>query len=384
MSWEKVKLGEISFCIQPGPFGSQLHNSDYAHEGTPIIMPKDMVDGHIRHTGLIRVPEEHVARLQRHQVCAGNLMVARKGDVRKCVYITENENGWLTGSDCLKVALNENVCFPKYIYYQLRSPYIGRWLEQISIGATMPSINTGLLSGIEMYLPSLEIQRRIADILSAYDDLIENNRKQIKLLEEAAQRLYKEWFVHLRFPGHEHTKIVDGVPEGWDKTSIKSVASILTGKKDANFGTANGEYPFFTCAQEPIKAPSYSFDTNAVILAGNGDFNVKLYRGKFEAYQRTYVLTPNDEKNLFLLFYVVENSIKKLAQGASGSTIKFLTKGMIEGISMLFPSAKLLSDFNSACEEAQTQIEVLQKKAKLLCYARDRLLPKLMSGEVEV
>ena len=112
--------------------------------------------------------------------------------------------------------------------------------------------------------------------------------------------------------------------------------------------------------------------------------DVKLYRGKFEAYQRTYVLTPNDEKNLFLLFYVVENSIKKLAQGASGSTIKFLTKGMIEGISMLFPSAKLLSDFNSACEEAQTQIEVLQKKAKLLCYARERLLPKLMSGEVEV
>lgn len=227
MSWEKVKLGEISFCIQPGPFGSQLHNSDYADEGTPIIMPKDMVDGHIRHTGLIRVPEEHVARLQRHQVCAGNLMVARKGDVRKCVYITENENGWLTGSDCLKVALNENVCFPKYIYYQLRSPYIGRWLEQISIGATMPSINTGLLSGIEMYLPSLETQRRIADILSAYDDLIENNRKQIKLLEEAAQRLYKEWFVDLHFPGHEHTKIMDGVPEGWEKSTVSNISSIL-------------------------------------------------------------------------------------------------------------------------------------------------------------
>ena len=130
MSWEKVKLGEISLCIQPGPFGSQLHNSDYADEGTPIVMPKDMVDGHIRHTGLIRVPEEHETRLQRHQVYEGNLMVARKGDVRKCVYITQNENGWLTGSDCLKVALNESCCFPKYIYYQLRSPYIGKWLEQ--------------------------------------------------------------------------------------------------------------------------------------------------------------------------------------------------------------------------------------------------------------
>src|SRR5699024_1503663 len=114
------------------------------------------------------------------------------------------------------VALNESCCFPKYIYYQLRSPYIGKWLEQISIGATMPSINTGLLSSIEIYLPPLDTQRRISDILSTYDDLIENNRKQIKLLEEAAQRLYKEWFVDLRFPGHEHTKIVDSVPEGWE------------------------------------------------------------------------------------------------------------------------------------------------------------------------
>ena len=223
MSWKKVKLGDISFCIQPEPFGSQLHNSDYADEGTPIVMPKDMVDGHIQHTGLIRVPEEHLARLRRHQVYEGNLMVARKGDVRKCVYITENENGWLTGSDCLKVALNESLCFPKYIYYQLRSPYIGKWLEQISIGATMPSINTGLLSNIEIYLPPLNTQRRIAEILSAYDDLIENNRKQIKLLEEAAQRLYKEWFVDLRFPGHEHTKIVDGVPEGWKPCILDDV-----------------------------------------------------------------------------------------------------------------------------------------------------------------
>lgn len=264
MSWEKVKLGEISFCIQPGPFGSQLHNSDYADEGTPIIMPKDMVDGHIRHTGLIRVPEEHVARLQRHQVCAGNLMVARKGDVRKCVYITENENGWLTGSDCLKVALNENVCFPKYIYYQLRSPYIGRWLEQISIGATMPSINTGLLSGIEMYLPSLEIQRRIADILSAYDDLIENNRKQIKLLEEAAQRLYKEWFVDLRFPGHEHTKIVDGVPEGW---SMGILDDIVKETGESTKKENKQEYAYYLpidCL--PQKSIGY-IDTNDIKLA---------------------------------------------------------------------------------------------------------------------
>lgn len=239
MSWEKVKFGEITHCIQPGPFGSQLHSSDYSDEGIPIIMPKDMVDGNIAHKWLTYVPEKHLQRLKRHQVFDGDLMVARKGDVRKCVYITENENGWLTGSDCLKVSLDKSKCYPKFIYYQLRSPYMGRWLEQISIGATMPSLNTGLLSGIELILPPLIAQKKIADILSDYDKLIKNNQKQIKLLEEVAQRLYKEWFVDLRFPGYEDVKIVDGAPEGWRKQKISDFGEIITGKTPS---TAKAQY----------------------------------------------------------------------------------------------------------------------------------------------
>ena len=384
MKWEKVKLGDIATCIQPGPFGSQLHNSDYSKEGTPIIMPKDIVGGAIVHSGLLKVSEEHVKRLSRHQVYEGNLMVARKGDVRKCAYITENENGWMTGSDCLKVVLDESKCYPKFIYYQLRSEHIGRWLEKISIGATMPSLNTGLLSGIEMVLPPIEIQKHIAGILSVYDDLIENNQKQIKLLEEAAQRLYKEWFVDLRFPGHENTKIVDGVPEEWRKFPLEEIAPVVTGKKDANYGDKGGNYPFFTCSQETITAPGYSFDTSAVILAGNGDFNVKLYRGKFEAYQRTYVLAPFDHSNLFNLYFTVQDNMEALAKGASGSTIKFLTKGMLQKILVLTADKKILDKFNDYEENIQQKVEALKKQVEDLTEIRNRLLPKLMSGEVEV
>ena len=384
MAWEKVKLGDVSTCIQPGPFGSQLHNSDYSESGTPIIMPKDMIDGKISHSNLVFVGEEHTKRLCRHQVHSGNLMVARKGDVRKCVFITENEEGWMTGSDCLKVALKEDVCHSKFIYYQLRSPFIGRWLGKISIGATMPSINTGLLSGIELMLPPLKTQKRIADILSAYDDLIENNQKQIKLLEEAAQRLYKQWFIDLKFPGHETTKIVDGLPEGWKKESLGNLVPILTGKRDANYGTENGTYPFFTCSQEPIKAPSYSFDTYAVILAGNGDFNVKLYRGKFEAYQRTYVLAPKDKEYLYLVYNSVQGKMRDLFQGASGSTIKFLTKGMIESIPIIVPSNLILKKFNELQDSIQKKIETLKMSISFSIESRDRLLPKLMNNEIEV
>lgn len=403
MSWEKVKLGEISFCIQPGPFGSQLHNSDYAHEGTPIIMPKDMVDGHIRHTGLIRVPEEHVARLQRHQVCAGNLMVARKGDVRKCVYITENENGWLTGSDCLKVALNENVCFPKYIYYQLRSPYIGRWLEQISIGATMPSINTGLLSGIEMYLPSLEIQRRIADILSAYDDLIENNRKQIKLLEEAAQRLYKEWFVDLRFPGHEHTKIMDGVPEGWEKSTVSNISSILRRGISPKY---NDQAELMVINQKCIRQTVVTFDEarrqeklfpeemnlqdSDTVICSTGAGTLGRVGQIFGNYPQTTFdshVTLVRAKSGFgkqYLFHFLKCCQSYLMGMGKGSTNQLeLSRRTIQDLEILIPLEEIGQMFESLVQSIHDKISAVNAEIDRLQSARDRLLPKLMSGEVE-
>ena len=404
MSWEKVKLGEISFCIQPGPFGSQLHNSDYADEGTPIIMPKDMVDGHIRHTGLIRVPEEHVARLQRHQVCAGNLMVARKGDVRKCVYITENENGWLTGSDCLKVALNENVCFPKYIYYQLRSPYIGRWLEQISIGATMPSINTGLLSGIEMYLPSLEIQRRIADILSAYDDLIENNRKQIKLLEEAAQRLYKEWFVDLRFPGHEHTKIVDGVPDGWEKSTVSNISSILRRGISPKY---NDQAELMVINQKCIRQTVVTFDEarrqeklfpeemnlqdSDTVICSTGAGTLGRVGQIFGNYPQTTFdshVTLVRAKSGFgkqYLFHFLKYCQSYLMGMGKGSTNQLeLSRRTIQDLEILIPLEEIGQMFESLVQSIHDKISAVNAEIDRLQSARDRLLPKLMSGEVEV
>ena len=405
MSWEKVKLGEISFCIQPGPFGSQLHNSDYADEGTPIIMPKDMVDGHIRHTGLIRVPEEHVARLQRHQVCAGNLMVARKGDVRKCVYITENENGWLTGSDCLKVALNENVCFPKYIYYQLRSPYIGRWLEQISIGATMPSINTGLLSGIEMYLPSLEIQRRIADILSAYDDLIENNRKQIKLLEEAAQRLYKEWFVDLRFPGHEHTKIVDGVPEGWEECSLDDVIEFdpkvqLTKDRVKQFIpmsalSTSSMVLDLNEISETMSNSGSKFQNGDTLLAritpclenGKTAFVHGIQSSEGAIGSTEYIVMRSKCLNPYMVYlHARTDGFRQSAiNSMSGSDGRQRVKAdKLKALSYLLPPATLVNQFGQFVAPIFELIFNLNKQIYSAVQARDRLLPKLMSGEVEV
>ena len=403
MAWEKVKLGDIATCIQPGPFGSQLHNSDYSESGTPIIMPKDMIDGKISHSNLIFVGEEHTKRLCRHQVHAGNLMVARKGDVRKCVFITENEDGWMTGSDCLKVALKENYCYPRFIYYQLRSPFIGRWLEKISIGATMPSINTGLLSSIELVLPSLKEQKRIADILSAYDNLIENNQKQIKLLEEAAQRLYKQWFIDLRYPGHETTKIVDGLPEGWHYKPVNSIVSLLSGYafKSDSF-SENGRYKIVTIKNVqdgvfdgenvslvddiPPKMPTHCVLNNGDVLlslTGNVGRVCMVVGENYLLNQRVAKLKSDYPSFTYCIFRSKDmyDEMNNLANGAAQQNLSPIRTGQIK---IAVPPSDILELFENEVNPIIAKILLLNKQNKSLSQSRDRLLPKLMNGELEV
>lgn len=396
MKWEKVKLGDIATCIQPGPFGSQLHNSDYSKEGTPIIMPKDIVGGAIVHSGLLKVSEEHVKRLSRHQVYEGNLMVARKGDVRKCAYITANENGWMTGSDCLKVVLDESKCYPKFIYYQLRSEHIGRWLEKVSIGATMPSLNTGLLGGIEMVLPPIEIQKQIAGILSVYDDLIENNQKQIKLLEEAGQRLYKEWFVDLRFPGHENTKIVDGVPEGWNEKTLSQVADVIMGqspksefynseKKGLPFHQGVGSYGV-RFVMDDIYSTSYTriAEPNSILFSVRAPVGrLNITKNKVVIGRGLAAINQADGCQSYL-YYLLKNRFFKDNIVGNGSIFASVSKDELLNQKFLIPERNLMMQFEKIVSQMDKQIENLDSKNKKLIEARDRLLPKLMSGEVEV
>ena len=387
MSWTKATLGEIAECIQPGPFGSQLHSSDYSDYGVPIIMPKDMIEGKISHTNMCYVPEEHQRRLARHQVFAGDLLVARKGDVRKCVYITENENGCLTGSDCLKVSLNKEKCHSKYIYYQLRSAYIGRWLEKISIGATMPSLNSGLLGSIELNIPPIEVQKEIADILSVYDDLIENNQKQIKLLEEAAQRLYKEWFVDLRFPGHENVKIVDGMPEGWKKVAIDDFFSIKYGK---NLPTSKissaGKYPVYGANGIIGYYTEKNIDEYVVLITsrGNGSGDVlRTYDKEAFVTNNSFIVKSLKEHIRFAYTYqLMKNTDFKTI--CTGSAQPQLTNNSISTLDILLPTKKVIEDFDSVIEMFYRKLEVLNYQIRSATEARDRLLPKLISGEIEL
>ena len=378
MSWEKVKLGDVTdSCL-----GKMLDQAKNRGDYQPYLANVNVRWGSFDLDNLSEMrfldSEE-----ERYGLKYGDLIICEGGEPGRCAIWKEQVPNMKIQKALHRVRVHDCLDY-RYLYYWFLLAGYQKALDQYFTGATIKHMPGDKLKSIIIDMPPLKTQHRIASILSAYDDLIENNQKQIKLLEEAAQRLYKEWFVDLRFPNYENTPVVDGVPEGWNKISLAEIAPILTGKKDANFGTDDGQYPFFTCAQEPIKAPSYSFDCNAVILAGNGDFNVKLYRGKFEAYQRTYIFSPNDSEHLYLLFHSVRENMRQLFQGASGSTIKFLTKRMLEDIMVFVPNDEILVKYNRSCEAYQCKIECLKSQIIIAQEARDRLLPKLMSGELEV
>ncbi|MEG0665895.1 restriction endonuclease subunit S [Gordonibacter sp.] len=355
-------------------------------DGFPLIRTPNIEWGYFNLEGVHRVSRDTYNKRNIRAVPQNDdLILAREAPAGN-VAIIQNGDKVCLGQRTVLIRPDHKEVDPMWLNYYLNAPEQRHALLKNANGATVSHVNMPIIRNLPVKLPDRKTQERIAGILSAYDKLIENNRKQIKLLEEAAQRLYKEWFIDLKFPGHESTPIdpTTNLPEGWHTKELGNLVPIRTGKRDANFGSENGRFLFFTCAQKPIRADSYSFDGDAIILSGNGDFSVCLYRGKFEAYQRTYVLIPPNKTNLFVSFAAISCAMSQLANGANGSTIKYLTKRMIEEIPVICPQDGILEQFNSVIEAIQSKIEVLECELKNSQEARNRLLPKLMSGEIEV
>ena len=254
----------------------------------------------------------------------------------------------------------------KWLYYRLKSLH----LDKLNEDSAVPGLNRETAYAQEFPLPSLEEQRRIAGILGAIDDKIENNRRINTNLELQAQALYKQWFV-------------DNSCDDWKTKKLSEFFNVVTGKKDANFSTKDGAYPFFTCSQDVLKAPDYSFEGAAILLAGNGDFNVKRYIGKFEAYQRTYVLIPFDRKYHSFLYLTMKHYLQEITGGSRGSVIKFITKGNIADFEVALPQINI-DDKLAVLDSLYQTIDGNMTENENLATLRDTLLPKLMNGEIKL
>lgn len=287
----------------------------------------------------------------------------------------------------------------KFIYYLLTQKHVTDYLHTIGENSvsSYPSINPDDIENLKFTVPDLKTQQSIAAVLSALDKKIALNKQINARLEEMAKTLYDYWFVQFDFPdaNSKPYKSSGGemvfdetlkreIPKGWKPFKLSELVTLSTGKEDANFATEQGIYPFFTCSEKILKCDVYSFDTQAILLAGNGTFSVKRFTGRFNAYQRTYVLEPKS-KNLYpIVYFVIIDNVIKFTSGSRGSIIKFITRGDIEHIDVVLPNDIENMRFSEVLYTYLLQAELLEKQNYQLTQLRDFLLPMLMNGQVSV
>lgn len=272
----------------------------------------------------------------------------------------------------------------RYLCYAMNQQL--QLLKTMSSGSTTKFLTLGMLHGLDIPLPVIEEQNSIVAILSAYDDLIENNQKQIKLLEEAAQRLYKEWFIDLRFPGHETTPIIDGIPEGWTEGTLVDLAVFKRGKTITKGQVNEGNVPVVAGGLEPAYYhDTPNTDAPVITVSGSGANAgfTRMYYTKVWASDCSYIDVSVTHDIAWIYCFLKENkaSIDSMQKGAAQPHVYAKD---LNAMKVVVPCDSLMEQFRTAAEPMFSKIGKLEMQIKMLTEARDRLLPKLMNGEIEV
>ena len=280
----------------------------------------------------------------------------------------------------------KDVVDPYFLFYTMLSRDFFMQADSVAVGAAQRTISLTALRNMNVALPELHKQRTISTILSRYDSLIENYQKQIKLLEEAAQRLYKEWFVDLRFPGYENTPVVDGVPEGWEKKKLGEVSEFRRGKTITKKDTIDGNIPVIAGGLEPAYYCNKYNTSNRVITISGSGANAGFTRMYYEnvwASDCSYVDSASTEYIHFTYCFLLSNK-KAIDNMQKGSAQPHVYAKDINRLDVVVPDLSILDRFEFQASSIFDKIKNAVNQIKKLTEARDRLLPKLMSGEIEV
>ena len=371
--------------------------------GFPLVRTPNIGKGRLVYDGMHRVCEDVYNKRNARAIPQENdLIFAREATAGNVALIQKGEKVCL-GQRTVLIRPNQEKVNPAFLTYFLLAPKQQYNLLSTANGATVAHVNLPTIRNLKIDLPELPAQHRIANILSRYDLLIENYQKQIKLLEEAAQRLYKEWFIDLHFPGHENTKIVDGLPEGWERKKVNSIIELQSGFafKSSTFDD-NGAYKIVTIKN--VKDGAFDGDNVSRIVAipekmpkhcvlADGDIllsltgnvgRVCIVNGKnYLLNQRVAKLATDYKAFAYCLFRSRDMFIEvnNLANGAAQQNVSPIRIGEMK---ILLPNNELLQEFESIARKSIARIISLQSQIRLLTEARDRLLPKLMSGEIAI
>lgn len=371
--------------------------------GFPLIRTPNIGKGRLILEGVHRVSQEvYDKRNLRAVPQDDDLIFAREAPAGNVAVIKNVEKVCL-GQRTVLLRPNKALVNPDFLAYYLLSPQQQYGLLGTANGATVAHVNIPTIRNLKIDVPDLDKQVKIAGIISAYDNLIENNQKQIKLLEEAAQRLYKEWFVDLRFPGYETTPVVDGVPEGWKWTQLADIAAVnkRSISKDYSFeyidyidiGSVSAgrieSKTRYMLKDAPGRAKRVVCDGD--VIWGMVRPNLKSYALVFHPQDTTIastgfaVLSAKKVPFSFLYCHVIQDEfISYLVNCTNGAAYPAVKPIHFEEANILVPTNSLLEKFQALAEPMFRKIEVLSKQIEVAAEARDRLLPKLMSGELEV
>lgn len=387
MSWVKAQFS--SLFLEPTRNG--IYKAADSHGSGCKIINMGEIFGYsfIGGQDMSRITVDE-AELQRFHVKAGDLLFARRSLVEsgagKCSIVNVINESIVFESSIIRVRLNQAIADPLFYMYWMRSLAGRTAIGAIVTGLNVKGIRSSDLSNIEVEVPPLETQKAISSILRSYDELIENYQKQIKLLEEAAQRLYKEWFVDLRFPGHENVMIVNGVPEGWENTVLGTIASFKRGKTITKKDISVGNIPVVAGGLEPAYYCNKSNTADRVVTVSGSGANAgftRLYNEPVWASDCSYVDTNSTRFLCFVFCFLIANKceLDNLQKGAAQPHVYAKD---INALRLLLPKKTILMKYEEIISVYFDSIARMQSQIKLLTEARDRLLPKLMSGEIEV
>ncbi len=391
--WKKVRLGEVA-DIQCGPFGSQLHESDYVLSGgTPIVTVEHLGNRHFTTQNLPLVSDEDKERLSRYVMSFGDVIFSRVGSVDRCSFVDQGSDGWMFSGRCIRVRPNKEID-GEYLYYYLSNPRVKQIVRDMAVGTTMPSINSSIMGDVPIEFPPLPTQRKIAAVLGALDDKIENNRKICANLEAQAQAIFKSWFVDFEPFGGK-------MPQGWKEVPLSSIATYLNGLAMQKYRPSDDEdslpvlkikelrQGFCDSASERCSAsidPRYVIHDGDVIFSWSGSLLVDFWCGGTAGLNQHLFKVYSDKYDKWFVYswtnHYLASFIKIAADKAT--TMGHITRDHLDDAKVCIPFDSDIEQVGRVMKPLYDEIIAKRIESRSLAALRDALLPKLMSGELDV
>ena len=411
--WSEAKLDDIRSdekgSLVSGPFGSNIGSRFFVEQGIPVIRGNNLTLGEEKFidSGFVFITEEKAMELKNCNARSGDIIFTAAGTLGQVGLIptTSEYETYIISNKQIRLRLDTKRCEPLFAYYCLSAPHMRSFIVSQNKGSSVPLLTLGIVRNFKIPLPSLKVQQKIAAILSAYDDLIENNRRRIALLEKMAEELYREWFVRMRFPGHEKVKFVKGVPESWRFDRVDSIGKVVTGKTPSTSNPRYFEGPYLFVKTPDMHGNVFIFETEeelsqdglssqsaqtipegsiCVSCIGTSGI-VSITTTKCQTNQQINSVILSDQSDLEWAFFTLRNLREMILMfGATGATMTNLSKGKFSSLKILRPNKSALLEYHALVNPMFVQIQNILQQTKNLMHSRDLLLPRLISGKLSV